>query len=299
MIDSKIIFDSISPNGTRLTTFEVNFHRFVLPELNTHRVFSRNYPSSRAVPVEKMIKQVKENPAAPVHWGKNQTGMQAQEELTGEALNDAQHLWRVAAYDAAVTAKHMLDAGAHKQIVNRILEPFVWTKGIITATDFESFFKLRCHEMAQPEIRALAENMEEKYRSSTPEELTYGEWHLPYTSGEDRGVILSDNGELFNNIKVSTSCAAQVSYRKLNTTLERAESIYEKLNLPDGGDWPDDPPHFSPAEHCAMCVAPELQGQLFTEGLECSDIGGNFQAAEWYQYRKMLEQGVEHKYIQG
>ena len=182
MIQAKIICDSISPEGTRLTTFEVEFHRFVLAELNTHRVFSRNYQSSRAVPIESMIKQVSEDPAMPIYWGKNQRGMQAAEELTGDELLATQNLWKEAAKEAANFASAMNACGGHKQIVNRVLEPFIWTKGVITATDeaMKGFFALRCHPMAQPEIRALADMMCSRYEGNIPTKLEYGEWHLPY-----------------------------------------------------------------------------------------------------------------------
>lgn len=282
MLNATIIKDSYSPCGERLTTFEVEFHRFILPELNTHRVFSRNYQSSRAVPVEKLIEQVRENPALPVHWGKNQAGMVAEEEITSaQDFGQGEYQWRGAAIHAAERAQTMLEQGYHKQIVNRLLEPFMWTRGVITASEegFNSFFKLRCHPDAQPEIQALAYLMRDAYEASKPQQLKYGEWHLPYVDSKE--------GTL-DNIRISTSCVAQVSYRKLDDSLEKAKKIYDMLNLPCEGVYPENPPHFSPSEHVAMPSA----------GLSAKWKSGNFnETGEWFQYRKMLEVGVEMSYI--
>lgn len=297
MIDAKIIADSVSPEGKRLTTIEVNFHRFILAELNTHRVFSRNYQSSRAVPIEKMIEQVRDNPAMPVHWGANQSGMQANKEVEDAAQGQAIIEWTNAAQEAANIAGNLNELGVHKQIVNRILEPFIWTKGIITATDdgWESFFKLRCHSAAQPEIRALAELIRERYNESAPTVLNYGMWHTPYYVS---GFWYPDSQcTLREAIMISTSCCAQVSYRKLDDSLEKAKRIYERLNFPKDGVFPDDPPHFSPAEHCALCLSDEEQNAFWESEYSDSDIGGNFQTSDWFQLRKMMEQGIEGQYI--
>jgi len=143
-VSAKVICDS-KYRDTRLITLEVEMHRFILPEFNTHRMISRNFQSSRAVPVEKMIEQVRNDPAIPVHWGKNQPGMQAKEELSGITQHQVKYIWRQAATEAAYSAESMVEFGAHKQIVNRILEPFMWTKGVATATidDWQAFLKLR------------------------------------------------------------------------------------------------------------------------------------------------------------
>lgn len=285
MIQAKIIADSITSAANRLTTFEVEFHRFILPELNTHRVFSRNYQSSRAVPIAKLIEQVIHDPALPVYWGKNQPGMEASEEDAN--WNDAGRggdQWRDAAVNAAVSATEMLDSGYHKQIVNRLLEPFMWTRGVITATQegMESFFALRCHPAAQPEIRALAEEMRTVYNQSEPVLLEQGEWHTPYFG--DGYWRKGNKFELQNAIKIATSCVAQVSYRRLDDSLEKAHKIYDMLNLPEDGAYKEDPPHFSPAEHCAMAITDRAE----------SWSSGNFNTKGWYQYRKMLEKGRKY-----
>lgn len=280
--DAVVICHSKAPNGEELVTMEINLHRFILPEFNTHRVFSRNFSSSRAVPVNKIIEQVRNNPAMPVHWGKNQRGMVAEEELQGEKLEDSISCWEGAANWAACQAENMLYYGVHKQIVNRLLEPFMWTKGVVTSTKegFESFFKLRSHKDAQPEIKALSDAMMKSLEESVPQELEYGDYHLPY---------IDSYTSLEKAIKTSTSCTAQVSYRILDGSLEKALKIYDMLNLPENGVYPEDPPHFSPTEH----VAKVTNEHLLAEG------SGNFNSDTFWQYRKALEQGNEKHFIEG
>jgi len=294
-VSAKVIADS-KFRDTRLITLEVEMHRFVLPEFNTHRMISRNFQSSRAVPVEKMIEQVRNDPAMPIHWGKNQSGMQAKEEVTNK-INSLGH-WIDAASSAAYYADKLKHHGLHKQIVNRILEPFMWTKGVVTATEksWKEFFKLRLHKDAQPEIYTLAEKIKEAVDSSEPYELKEGEWHLPYLSfgldgqGDAIYYISSEPdsyGGLFleDAIKISSSCTAQVSYRRLDDSLEKAVRVYDMLNLPENGVYPEDPPHFSPTEHIAKA------------GDSAFVMSGNFQCNDFTQYRKVLEFGMEKEVI--
>lgn len=297
MISAKVVCDSVF-RGDRLTTLEIELHRFVLPEFNTHRSLSRNFQSSRAVPVEKMIEQVRNNPAMPVHWGKNQSGMVAKEELDVKSQKWAKATWLNAARSAAEYAEYLNSIGTHKQIVNRILEPFMWTKGVVTATEkaWNAFFNLRLHKDAQPEIQALAFKIKEALHDSDPVEMQEGDWHLPYVNQDAYGNMF--NGDvvdietlyevatpLLNTeeaVKVSASCCAQVSYRKLDDSLDKAIKIYDMLNLPNNGVYPDDPPHFSPTEH-----------QVTFDIEAGKSLNGNFHSYGFIQYRKALEQGVE------
>lgn len=322
MIQAKVICHS-RPEGTTgeqdLITMEVEFHRFILPEINTHRVLSRNYQSSRAVPTDKLLEQIKNDPAMPVHWGKNQRGMVAEEEQsedielskvlamdkheygTSTEFYSNKEAWEVAALNAALAAEAFHEAGYHKQIVNRLLEPFMWTRGVITATraGWDSLFALRCHPDAQPEFQALAYKIRGAINESTPKILKFGEWHLPYVeSVHVKGVIKYFIGDMYSDdmeflsleeaIKISTSCCAQVSYRQLDDSLEKALKIYDMLNLPANGVFSDKPGHFSPCEHQA------------TYGESVTDLAGNFGTigkSNWVQYRKMLEYGYENYYI--
>jgi hypothetical protein len=273
--------------GSRLITLEIELHRFVLPEFNTHRSPSRNFQSSRAVPVKQMIEQVRNNPALPVHWGKNEPGMVANNQLAGEQLVDTKGEWFQAAMNAADSAEFMLGEGAHKQIVNRLLEPFMWTKGVTTATykAWQAFFDLRLHKDAQPEIRALAVEMNNAINESTVAELGPDDWHMPYFGD---GYWLKGCGiPLKDALMISASCCGQVSYRKLDDTLEKATKIYGMLNLPENGSYKEDPPHFSPTEHQARAGNGDFE------------MSGNFHTQDsWMQYRKILEQGAEYIYVE-
>lgn len=297
---AKIIAHSQAPNGEELITMEIELHRFVLPEFNTHRSLSRNFQSSRAIPVEKMIEQVRNDPAMPVHWGKNQRGMVADEEIRDIDLGFVKTDWKFAATMAALSAEKLNQQGLHKQIVNRLLEPFMWTKGVVTATReaFEAFFKLRCHKDAQPEIQALAFRMRDAIEESKPSKLNYGEYHLPYVeaykplgTGSQRFLVgdgTSSQLSIKDAVKVSTSCCAQVSYRTLDQSLEKAIKIYDMLNLPVNGVYPEEPPHYSPTEHIAKVVE-DYRYESF--------MAGNFHSATFWQYRKALEQGTEDIFI--
>lgn len=290
-VSAKVIADS-KYQDTRLTTLEIELHRFILPEFLTHRMISRNFQSSRAVPVEKMIEQVRNDPAMPVHWGKNQSGMQAEEEcnnlLFTEHVNfSREEAWENAAECAAVHAEEFNKSGYHKQIVNRLLEPFMWTKGVVTATEksWNEFFKLRLHKDAQPEIYALAEKIKEAIDGSEPVELKAGEWHTPYAEVSACQDMSCVEPELKDKIKISASCCAQVSYRKLDDSLEKAKKVYDMLNLPVDGVYPEDPPHFSPTEHIAKAGDCDIE------------MSGNFHSTDFIQYRKVLEKGLEKEYI--
>lgn len=182
MITAKIIADSISPSGVRLTTLQLRYPRFIHSEFMTHRQFSRNASSSRAIPVSKMIEQVRTEPAEPIHWGRNQPGMQADEET--HHIGIAQNCWKLAANDAAHYAEILAEnARVHKQVANRILEPFTFISVVVTATEWDNFFALRLHPDAQPEIQELARCMKAAMDASEPKFCDPGDWHLPYITG--------------------------------------------------------------------------------------------------------------------
>lgn len=275
MISAKVIADSVSPDGVRITTLELEYPRFIHAEFMTHRVFSRNAASSRAIPVAKVIEQVRNNPAMPIHWGKNQPGMQANGQLEGRALDWAQNAWLEAARKAANVAEYMNEIGLHKQVANRILEPFQLIKVVVTATEWANFFKLRCHPDAQPEIRDLAEKIRKAMDTSVPFGLKYGEWHLPYVKtarNSSGGIVYADGLPLEDVIQISASCCAQVSYRKLDDSLEKAKDVYARLV-------DSEPMHASPFEHQASPLMLESHRPL------CGNFVG------WVQNRKFLERG--------
>lgn len=271
-----ILADSISPEGIRLITWQLRYWRPIHSELMTHRVFSRNAGSSRARPSQAIIDQVYADPWGPLHWGKNQPGMQAAVELDEAEKLYAQEKWHEAAQAAAHHAQVINIGGAHKQIVNRLLEPFTYIDVVLSSTDFANWYALRDHKDAQPEIRELASLMKEVQAHSTPILLKPGQWHLPYIedadweearqfafdSGTARGRKDPDLEEVLR--KVSAARCARVSYRLHDgskTTFDKDLELFDRLLV-------SQPLHASPAEHQAT---PDTY------------IGGNFDAGRWAQ----------------
>lgn len=217
MHSAKIIADSISAAGARLTTMEVVMPRIILAEFNTHRVFSRNSASSRAIPVQKMIDQVLSSPYVPSEFGANQRGMQA-----GAAIEDqdgAREAWWAARYDAVGHAMKLQKLGVHKQLTNRLLEPFMWHTVIVTSTEWSNFFHLRDNPAAHPDICVVARMMQEAMERSTPRVMGPGEWHLPYIFAEDFAAfpdLSIQRPALWPAVeplvKISTARCARVSY---------------------------------------------------------------------------------------
>lgn len=236
---AKVLADSVNPWGDRLTTFELVFPRMLLPELATHRLFSKNTASSRAIPIEKTIKAVEENPFIPFHWGKNQSGMQAHEVLDGYHAESCRQEWMQAAQMAVDSATWLAKFGLHKQIANRVLEPYLFTTLILSCTSFKHFELLRTNEMAEPHFQHLAKLMVSARSESLPEALKPGEWHLPLIYDEDRSKL-----NLSDLKKVSTARCAAVSYVRHNEVkdYEKDFALYERLTT--GGHW-------SPLEHLA------------------------------------------------
>ncbi len=276
MFEAKIILDSLSLRGSRLITMELTYPRFIHAEFMTHRMFSRNAASSRAIPTRKMIKMVEKNPAMPVYWGKNKRGMVAGEEIdTKEA---AESIWLGARDSAVLYAKMLYQEGLHKQIVNRLLEPWKNITVICTATEWGNFYGLRRHEDAQPEIHLLADLMYKAQEESEPQSLKSDEWHMPYISKEDWDTAISQSthgqsvAEAFYVVRnVSVARCARVSYlthagkRDLDKDLE----LFKRLTTgSDHGHW-------SPFEHVAMPLD------------NPNERSGNF--VGWKQYRKMFE----------
>lgn len=261
---AKILADHLGPSGKRIVTFEVTFPRIVLAEFNTHRMFSRNSASSRAIPVEKMLKRVQEDPFIPVYWGKNQKGMQAAEELQGEALARAQEEWLLQR-DYAVSSVIALQAiDLHKQIANRLLEPWLFHTVIVTATEYDNFFALRTHKDAQPEIRKIAVMMEKLYSESVPKDVPAGFWHLPLV--EDLAELQAAGYTEDQIRRISVGRCARVSYLTHDGKRDPKADIELCDRLQASG-------HMSPFEH----VAVSLSGPTSS---------GNFNG--WQQYRKTL-----------
>ncbi len=292
---AKIICDSVSLAGHRLTTFECVFPRIILAEVNTHRMLSRNSASSRAIPVEKMIARVLEDPYVPTHWGKNQKGMQAEQDVDADDARLATASWLSARHAAVHGAKNLLERGIHKQITNRLLEPFMWHTALITGTEWSNFFNLRDNKDAHPDFRDLAHAMRELYARGEPIKRGYQDWHTPLTFDEDLDVFESvernPSGEKIDwdelRCKVSVGRCARVSYLTHDGKRDPQADVDLCERLLASG-------HMSPFEHVAR-PATEVDYRLavnqdFYDGYANWAPGetffGNFRG--WVQYRKLI-----------
>lgn len=219
-ITAKVIAHSTHEGCPDLITLELKYPRFIHSEFMTHRVFSRNASSSRAIPVKRMIQDVLDDPAMPIEWGSNKPGMQAGEEI--ENIKLAKDAWEFALADAVSHAESLADLALHKQIVNRILEPFQHISVVCTATDWDNFFALRDHPAAQPEIRELARVMRNAIQGSVAVQLGWDEWHTPYLTG-GYGV--------FADTPYSAARCARVSYLNHDGSKSDYDKDLELSNL--------------------------------------------------------------------
>ena len=313
-IKATIIQDSYNPfTQARITTFELEYPRFIHAEFMTHRMISKNSASSRAIPVKTMIAGIRNDVAMPIHWGKAQAGMQAYEECNApvhlyENLTvnlSREEAWHAAVENAIDVAQSFAEAGYHKQIVNRLTEVGQHMKVVATATDWQNFFWLRNHKDAQPEIHELARQMQELCENNTPVHLDDDEWHVPYLHRfrklDNDGIrqlqySLDPEGLTFLTIedakKVSASMCAQVSYRKADDSLEKAIDIYKRLV-------DSEPVHASPFEHQAMCFdqrdAYEYPGS-WPEGITHMTRRGLLYSGNlrgWIQHRQLIPNNVK------
>lgn len=270
---ARVIADSLSPGGVRLTTVEVTIHLFIHRQFNTHRALSRNSASNRAIPARKTMFRVSQTPAMPLVWPQEKPGMQGGPPLPSAKVDQARQVWLNARDNALGSAQQLLDLGVHKSVVNRLLEPFQYVTIICSATDWSDFFLQRLahahrEPLAQAEIRVAAENMSKALAQSKPEPISLGQWHLPYIEDWELHTLPSDQA-----IAVSAARCARVSYLthdgKRDT--ENDLSLYQKLITAD-------PPHWSPLEHVA------------TPAMNDEAVKGNFSG--WIQLRHMLAERV-------
>lgn len=310
-ITAKVICDSISESGKRITTFELEYPRFIHCELLTHRMLSKNCSSSRAIPIEKMLKYIENNMALPVYLGRNKSGMQAVEEI--EDKEPALRFWKNSFVWVKSTVNVLTKMGLHKQIANRLTEPYQMMKVVVTATEWDNFFNLRIDKDAQPELVMLADKMFNAMQDSTPKTLKAGQWHLPYVetyelkdvergaSENEQYYFLPDSADynagielsLANAIKISVASCAAVSYRTENMTLDKADKIFGMLINAETL-------HSSPFEHIAKPVNvsdEDYENVSYMTGTWEDGIthmrysgelcSGNFTG--WIQYRHLLD----------
>jgi hypothetical protein len=281
----KIIEDSRTPDGsTRITTFAVKYWRAFHGEVMTHRVFSRNASSSRAIPIMTMLRRVWNDPAMPTYWGSNKPGMQAGAEIQGWRRAVAKLVWIAAGRMECAAAYLLHKLGVHKQIANRRTEADQYISVVITATEYRGFFELRDHDMAMPEFRDLAAAMKAEMRNSIPKLLKTGQWHLPFITRAERKQM-----NLPTLLKVSTARCARTSYNRHDGT---PSPVSDDVKLHDGLVI-DQPIHASPAEHQ---VSYDGSGHVFDARL---DLQGNLRGNGIIQYRKLLENPAAYDYYLG
>lgn len=314
-ISATVLCDSISEAGVRITTFELEYPRIIHAEFMTHCMFARNAASSRAIPAAKMREQLT---ARPVRFGKNVSGMQdAGEHDSRVFITDCgghfvppDVAWEYAKDSAIEFSNAFAEAGYHKQVFNRLTEPFQMMKVVCTATEFNNFFWLRNDGAADPTIHELAHCMSVAREQSEPQLLYAGEWHLPYIGTERRADGLHyfiENGEsgtplwldVRNAIKVSAARCAAVSFRNVDYDLAKCEQVHSRLVG-------DERKHASALEHQATPINTSNMGMIFGEtrinipqlpdtweqGITHMDEKGQLWSAKfkgWIQYRKTID----------
>lgn len=324
LVSATVIAHSVSEDNKEMITLEIEYPRLILSELNTHRQLSKNSSSSRAIPVKKVNEMISESPAMPVRFGQHQVGMQdrgvaydEEIQIFGDYLSP-QEVWGKAAEDAVFYSNLFQEYGYAKQVCNRLTEPFQRMKTVISGTEWENFFWLRCDEDADPTIQALAQVILEAKEVSVPELLLPGEWHTPYVDhfydnigkeGDDAfvfgGYCVEDEEGIpviltkEEAIAISASCCAQVSYRVLNNSKEKALDIYGKLLT-------GNKVHASPFEHQATPIGSiaEWDGFDFAmnsgewpEGVTHRERDGTYCSGNlkgWIQHRQLIPNNVKN-----
>ncbi len=288
---AKVILDSISDAGIRITTAEFTMPKPLQAEFNTHRMFSRSSASSRAIPLKKMVERIQADPWVPQKLSKNQKGMQAAEPLTPTEYEAAKVMWlygRDQMIDLALKMGDPEGLNVHKQWVNRLIEPWMWTTIIVTATEFENFRGLRVSPEAQPDFEIAARMLMEAIDASQPTHLKPGEWHLPYIAGDGgfeqhtdqsgRWSCKQENGNWIDYstedvIKISSARCARVSYLTQDGKRDPSEDLALYQRILAG-------PHLVPMEHPAQALANPIPI-------------GNF--VGWLQHRKWIPGEAVHK----
>lgn len=278
MFEATILADSVADHGVRLTTFMVRFPRIILAEVNTHRVFSRNYESSRAVPTAKKIAQVRDNPFVPLKITASRKGMSGAP-MDEQSAREAEETWLAASLDACRHAERMMELGVHKQHANRVLEPFVWISGVITATEWENFFALRCPPgdeidfdyPAQPEFQQLAILMRDEMAGMGPLSVPAGAWHTPGVTG--------GRSRLEKRAWTSAGRMARVSYDNVWKDEDEESGLERARKLAGLG-------HLSPMEHPARPLEDADYGTLYHGQLKQRAFVGNLRG--WVSLRKTI-----------
>jgi thymidylate synthase ThyX len=271
---AKVVADSIGPSGVRLLSVLCVYPLMVHAEHLRHRSFGFSVASNRAIPTRLILRQVIDDPVVPVWFGKNQGGMSAREELSGWRRSIACHLWLLARWSAVIFAWLLLRVGLHKQIANRILSPWQWVTVLVTGTEWENFFALRCHPDAQPEMRKAAEMIRDAIDRSNPHPVNVGDWHLPFVSGSELWDLCVQKqtfeaavkeGEREACLSSAARCARISAVRHEERRSPKDEIAMAEKLMKSG--------HMSPFEH---------QAQALSDDRRCANLRG------WRSFRSTI-----------
>jgi len=259
--------DEAAPHPSRLTTMVVTYPRIIHSEFMTHRLFSRNAASSRAIPFKKMFDTVRNHPFIPHVWGRM--------ELTQMQMLECKDTWLYALHLALEQANTLHKIGLHKSIPNRLLEPWSWITVVVSATQWSNFFAQRCHPDAEPHMQKLAYMMRDAYDASTPVRKYSSEWHIPFDPGPiedfDLATYILEQFRMSDfeaRLAIATARCARTSYLNFNSKRDILDDIRLFNKLKESGHW-------SPFEHCAQV------------NLSGTTIRSNFNSV-WQQYRKLF-----------
>lgn len=251
---AKIIADSVTELGSRITTVELRYPRFIHAEILTHRDRARNSASSRAIPWPKMMERIETEPVVPIRFGSEQKGMQ-----TGGEIDDpkaAQEVWLEARNDAVRHAKRLAELGVHKSICNRLTEPWMWITVVMTATNWQNLFRLRCHPDAEIHFQEIAGQLAVAMADSSPRKVPFGEWHLPYIlEGEFDDEESAFEFSAVDLAKISTARCARVSYETHDGKRDPSKDLQLFERLCQGSGFG----HWSPHEHVATPATPDVR----------------------------------------
>ncbi|TXN08960.1 hypothetical protein FV222_00375 [Methylobacterium sp. WL103] len=274
-ITARVVEDSLSPDGIRLTTFLLRYPRFIHAEVMTHRVFSRNGRSSRAVPVKRLLL---ESIVQPVGYEANRPGMTSVAPLTGWRKVVAQATWLGMAHLNKLGVRILHGVGLHKQWANRPLEWFGCIDVLVTATDWANFFALRLDKGTQPELQILAGLMDAAMVQSSPRLLSPGQWHMPFVDENERATLT-----IAEQLVLSTARCARLTIEPFDGNADYAaeRARYERLVV-------STPVHASPAEHQA--TPDEKHFFRDVERWKQPHLHGNFRG--YVQHRQLLKNHV-------
>jgi len=309
-VSATVLTHSVSPQGIEHLVYEIEYPRLILAELNTHRMLSKNSASSRAIPFNKMVENLK---GRPIRFGQANPGMQDKgEEFDGKVRDNSgcpwtsEEWWDLARERAIFYSHGLYEAGYHKQVYNRLTEPFQMMKTVISGTEWNNFFWLRDHDAADPSLAELARVMRMAKEASIPVLLQPGEWALPYVQSfkglTGRVYVLDGDLELTLDQarKVSAARSAAVSFRNVDYTLEKSLQVYERLVG-------DERKHASAFEHQATPMKPEQMGssdddwteinrpewgETWENGVSHADRNGQLWSGNlkgWLQFRKLID----------